>query len=472
MADKYVDVSATFNGDGTSSAQAASDGAAGAWNSLISVLLNTPGHGSVDAGDVVHIRTHDGTNDLGESRSTTLIMVTSATSDNPIEFVFDDGTKWGSSGMFTLTAENTAWVTFADFVNIHAGDETDRRLCLFSTYSSSLEHTPFQFRRGVYRGLYFDAIPTADTQSIRYMITNGQAVFYDPYFNMVFANIVTYYPVIASNTEGSYKMYNPTFNFNNLANPICAFSYSTNGMNSTVYGGKIINAIYDKHYAFFAPTGNQSNPSTFKLVGFDFGNANPVYGNPANHSNPIHVVTATARDNPFDFIYFDNHTKMEWWEDQDYPTLNGLLPDGTNWSLRATPVNSSATTVAECARITELYTLSPATKTISLDILVPDTYVSPLEKEYYINVVYIDDTTGSAKTLTSYSETGTLNTSTAAWSKVLHGDPAVTYNKFKLEVTTPTTIKQYSQIVATLSVARPQIISSDSLFVNPVLGLE
>ena len=32
MADKYFIFSAAFNGDGTTSAEAASDGAAGAWN--------------------------------------------------------------------------------------------------------------------------------------------------------------------------------------------------------------------------------------------------------------------------------------------------------------------------------------------------------------------------------------------------------------------------------------------------------
>lgn len=64
MADKYLDATATFDGDGTTSAQAASGGAAGAWNTLAGKALSS--------GDVVWCRRcSTGVTALGASLSLT-----------------------------------------------------------------------------------------------------------------------------------------------------------------------------------------------------------------------------------------------------------------------------------------------------------------------------------------------------------------------------------------------------------------
>lgn len=47
MAEKYIDISATYNGDGSSSAQAASAGAAGAWNDILAVMTAAPTYGTL-----------------------------------------------------------------------------------------------------------------------------------------------------------------------------------------------------------------------------------------------------------------------------------------------------------------------------------------------------------------------------------------------------------------------------------------
>lgn len=61
MANKYVDLSATNNGDGTTAAQAGSPGGVGAWNSLATMLTG------VSSGDVVYIRRVVATSTLGSS---------------------------------------------------------------------------------------------------------------------------------------------------------------------------------------------------------------------------------------------------------------------------------------------------------------------------------------------------------------------------------------------------------------------
>lgn len=65
MANRYVDLSATNNGDGTAANQAASGGATGAWNSLATMLA------AVSSGDVVYIRRVTATSTL--SSSSTLV---------------------------------------------------------------------------------------------------------------------------------------------------------------------------------------------------------------------------------------------------------------------------------------------------------------------------------------------------------------------------------------------------------------
>lgn len=61
MANKYVDLSASNNGDGTTAAQAGSPGGTGAWNSLATMLA------AVSSGDVVYIRRVVATSTLASS---------------------------------------------------------------------------------------------------------------------------------------------------------------------------------------------------------------------------------------------------------------------------------------------------------------------------------------------------------------------------------------------------------------------
>lgn len=59
MANKYIIHGATFNGDGTSSAEATSNGGVGAWNTITYFEGTAPAYGTLAAGDVVYIRSKD-----------------------------------------------------------------------------------------------------------------------------------------------------------------------------------------------------------------------------------------------------------------------------------------------------------------------------------------------------------------------------------------------------------------------------
>jgi len=63
-----------------------------------------------------------------------------------------------------------------------------------------------------------------------------------------------------------------------------------------------------------------------------------------------------------------------------------------------------------------------------------------------------------------------LSTSTASWSKTAYG--AVNYDKFKIEVTTPTAVKQNTNINITLTTAIKTSVTDEYLFVDPDPVLE
>ena len=59
MANKYLIHGATYCGDGTASNEAASAGAAGAWNDINVFEGSAPAYGALAAGDTVFIRSKD-----------------------------------------------------------------------------------------------------------------------------------------------------------------------------------------------------------------------------------------------------------------------------------------------------------------------------------------------------------------------------------------------------------------------------
>ena len=82
MANKYLIHGATYNGNGTSSAEATVDGGVGAWNSLnVFDAIGTPnyGGGSLLAGDTVFIRSKDASgNNLVRTLSATATLGSAA----------------------------------------------------------------------------------------------------------------------------------------------------------------------------------------------------------------------------------------------------------------------------------------------------------------------------------------------------------------------------------------------------------
>src|SRR5574337_453731 len=108
MAAKYFIFGATYNGDGTTSSEAASNGAAGAWNQASILTGTAPTYGSLSAGDTVLIRSKTGAGadlDISNTLAGSITLGSSAgTAANPVTWILDDGTVWsGKNGTLTYT---------------------------------------------------------------------------------------------------------------------------------------------------------------------------------------------------------------------------------------------------------------------------------------------------------------------------------------------------------------------------------
>ena len=97
MANKYLIHGATYCGDGTASNEAASAGAAGAWNNINVFEGTAPAYGTAPvAGDFVYIRskTSAGADITRTLTADITIGSANATITNPVTWVLDNGAIW------------------------------------------------------------------------------------------------------------------------------------------------------------------------------------------------------------------------------------------------------------------------------------------------------------------------------------------------------------------------------------------
>jgi hypothetical protein len=147
------------------------------------------------------------------------------------------------------------------------------------------------------------------------------------------------------------------------------------------------------------------------------------------------------------------------------PTLSGQFPDstGTPWAWRIYP--SGASFIRPVSLVSsKVYTGTAAVKTITSEFLVPTT-MTPTKREVWITIEYIDDATGLPKHINSRDPAGAaLTTSTASWSFSTWG--LVSFNKRKIALTTPTSIKQNTPINVTWWCAAQSASVNDILFLD------
>lgn len=462
MANKYLIHGATFNGDGTSSAEAASNGGVGAWNNINIFQGTAPTYGTLAAGDVVYIRSKSAAGaDISVTTGVAMnIGSAAATETAPITWVIDRGVVWpGVSGTVRYDGTARIAITIRDWNNIKA---KNYNMVFGNTLTSATDVGALTLGTGWTEDVLCD-------QSFQTDI-NGPYVSYktSTHVGLWVKSRRRYLGLFRNQSLGqqALTLYNPQIELLDAAEMDSVFCPDNSLLADpiTVYGGR----VFGPGATSGAPlVGASYNPGTFRSFGLVYPREMPICLPATMSSNLKQGVYADGADGSFGSEYMDQACHFTSRSDNNPPTLNAFQEssNAAPWSYRLYPYAASQARPARLS-VSKTWTQAPEVQKIAQEILWPVTMAAPTKDVVYLVIQYIDATTGLPKTVSTRDMAGgTLNTSTAAWSATTWG--VVTLAKYKLSVVTPTAVKQDTAVIVSLFVAARSATVNDVLFVDP-----
>lgn len=491
---KYVDVSATFCGDGTTSTQATFDGGVGAWNDFIAVIQGTPTYGALNDDDDVYIRSHDGTSDLSQvySGTSTLECMDCSSPDSVIRFIFDNGDVWADGGQFTLEMatinDGIKLGQFTEWIGSHKGTDSTLRF-YFSTYTSAIIIITLQ--NSLLLNAYIEERTHLSDITPAYLRVEGINVY---------GRVINCYWLVGSHYTSSHKcglILRSSLYIVNLTMDITAVTGS-GGVDKGIFGWPSTYAnFYDVNGLEILGDGTDTSlfdamsdstteinmPGNISNITTENGLLKIGIANEGSHTDLLwrglskSVSVSGINGNPFDFTRMHPTNKIEWRSGQNYPYLNAVLPDGLNtpWSYKISPFIGRVGSPLILLNTQKYYTETPATKKLTFEILSHEDLVEPTKNQWWVEIIYLDSS-GNNKSMTSFTHTvDLLDESTASWyplfgDKVIYG--ANSYDRYKIELSTPTPIKQNSFITAVMYTSIAFADTTKFLFVDPEFLVE
>lgn len=200
-----------------------------------------------------------------------------------------------------------------------------------------------------------------------------------------------------------------------------------------------------------------------------FGNVTNIGGRILAQSELVYnawvnsFLSVTQQRQSHDFVLESRRGLVEWNSGRSFPTLNATLPNGNKYSLRILPTtqsgNISREFPLESPRLGKMNTLADATRTITFHFAL-EQGVSWTKNDIEMLVVYTD-ASGNQQTVSTqdYSGGALSSDSGVTWSSQSDGTDGGTagqvkyddsgllfFNKYKLEVTTPSSVKQNTEV--------------------------
>lgn len=456
MALKYVDTSAGTNGDGSLGAP---------WNSLIECMKGTTGYAPV-AGDTVVIR-----GGLTQNVTTAFTMSSVPTEAAPIWWVVDDGSSFGTSwpgGSFTFNVTSGVTITPTQYHNVSG------HVHGFNITPASGTCT-LKLNTNKWVNCAFNAT-WANTSSVNYRNTE----FLDCSFTVAAAATSFYSNGYNNGSSPMLRFVGCSFDLSSVAINFVFFSISVDGgYGSIEMIGCAASGASAAHSLLNAGCINSAVREIYKIESCNFGvlkmqNVSTSIGTASYAYDKARCILATNINNEYAQFQYNSFARtVSWFYGQNYPVLNTVLPDGSNtqWSIKVVPKLASQTYPVECESISKYYDQTAGTKTITLEILTKAdskaTDATLGTAYWWLELTYVDNTTGTPTTITTLDISNQeLTDSTALWNTTVWGSNI--YYKHKFVVTTPTAIKQYTDIVAVVktaaAVADP---ANDCFFVDP-----
>lgn len=443
MANKFIIQGATYNGDGTTSSEAASAGATGAWNHIDIIGGTAVGFGSIAAGDIIYIRSKTGaganadvTYSPGAAKS---IGSTAGTVTSPVTWVLDDGTTWpGYNGTLTITGTtNTHVFTFIDYNDFKS--LTKHNFILENTSATPTFGQMFVKQNNTY-GLKLQC-PNSTTSGWYLQFAYGNHT--DMYLKA--GGLSATYGLVLSTTS-KVVFVNPTIEITTApaaATPV--FSFNGNHAHYEIRGGRILGTgSTSSNLCVMVGSDYLSYGSSFNSIGFQVPKVMPI--SKAQMVSGSYISLGGLDNGDGGAIASD-------WGEADsrnitnnYPTLNATLADSANTpsSWRLYPRYASKVKPFEIP-ISKLYTATAATKTVTFHFLATTSWAGSIGLDrgtVWINVMYIDDSTGLPVMQTSRLDAGgSLTTSGLTWTPS-NAWGAVSLTAYSLSLTTASSIKQ------------------------------
>lgn len=474
--------------------------------------------GAVAAGDVVHMRANRsvrGYTFMGDGYAFSSTMPTIGTDAAPVTYIVDDGTVWPEDGAEPV-------------LRVHMMGQAQTRFQLFNPGSSVvvLKAKKYSDMKYGVELLITNNTNTAFSQPEIPTVNNTRATIEGVFYNLRSGTLL-----LRGNASQGYGVlpYAPNqhiscrFAAPNQDRFVCSGGYDQNwnpfvqeyvdtifdcGAGSTaphpgVFGWltsgggtlllqmdscKFVNFVVGSRLFSPGTVGVSSQLMKAHFRNCDFGGIT-VLGPKLGASTPFRntfgargasngVMAATSQKQQDWFI--DTYQGWAAWvSTRNFPTLNAKLRDGlTPWSMQVIPAqlpgNISRLKGFETPRIAHINSLPTGVRTITLELGLEQT-LTWNKSDIVLLVEYVDQD-GEVRTIsTSDVSAAPLTPSTAAWSNAsgsqfTYSDSGVLYfNKFKLQITTPTPIATWTEIGAIVSVRNSVSDTTKMVFIDPTL---
>lgn len=462
MASFYVDTSQPNNGDGSSFSPASSAGAVGASNDLVSALKGTPAYGSIAAGDVIHVRAFGTDPKLAGDISATGALACMANIDVQVDVT---GQIWpGSTGYIVIERPDLTRFTYP---------LRSKGIALRFTSTATYDGIGvIAYPDGVVeRDGYIWTAPRHVANAHFQLLTAGRGRVLGTVFDI--ARGSNYRSFLSVSRGRLFELSGCVLDYrrNSLSNGIYLFDRadSYGAMPVSMKGCQLLGV--DKVARLFAQ-GGSANPTDYEAIwldtSFDYDPEPTLARSAANGSR----LLVTGSDGQFGFIEETCRCRATWRNNQNYPTLNALLPDGvTPWSVRVLPYQEvGPLSPAQFSRFKKDFrSLIDKEQIITLELVIKDTYANPLDNEWWIEVAYTDSA-GNRHYESSIGAGAPLAASSAVWnpmsgSNVTYGPN--NYGRFQLSLSTRHAIAAGSLVSVGVLSSRPSQVDTDYYFVCP-----
>lgn len=466
MADKYIIHGATFNGDGTSSAEATTNGGVGAWNTITYFEGTAPAFGTLAAGDVVYIRSKDagGSNITRTLTANMNLGSASATYSARITWIIDGGMVWsGVDGEVKYTSASSSYaVTLRNFNNLIS--EKQSKFVVENTLVAANQTFLLTVNNSYLKNIKIDWSLGTGFNGNKAVLSSGNS--HAAIENLVVkAGRVHQTLVQAGSGNAGLHLINPDIEL--LVSGATTYAFAVaNASKLVVSGGRLYGAGATTG-TFILQTPSAANTQV-ELYGFTYPNTVLPVQNVAS-STSFTGVGATymyGADGAAATAAVHQWGTLETRQDDNYPTLSAFLPTSDNkaWSYKVYP-SEARNGFGAFVLLSKIHTGDDAALNINLELLVSNSFSGLNTSNVWISGSYINSSGVSEYFTTHDLAAGALTTSTAGWSATAYGPNLLL--KRKIAVTTASPVKKDTMVMLRFHCEARSASSFDIIFVNP-----